>query len=269
MPYLMRSRNESAVYFDLPVDVTETRAFVERFNRAHPSTPITLFHVVLWGVTRTLAARPRLNRFVAGGQLWERKGIGLSYSAKKRKDDDSPLVVLKRRFDPDEPFERMVAGYYAQLAEGRSSKRSHVDKELGVVLRLGGMPLRALMAAGRVADSFGLLPASYIENDPMFASVFIANLASLKMDAGYHHLYEYGNIPVFCVIGQIKDTPVAEGTAVRSRPVANLRFSYDERVEDGLYAQRSLELLRQMLQDPIAAGIGIGGGEARSEAPAR
>jgi len=255
MPYLMRSRNESAVYFDLPVDVTRTREFLDRFNREHPGTRSTLFHVVMWAAVQALEQRPRLNRFVSGGKLWQRDGIWISYSAKKRFDDDSPVVVLKRRFDPHESFTRMVEGYYGGLKQGRSERKSRTDKEIGAVLSLPGPGLRALMQLSKAADALGVLPKSLIDGDPMYASLFIANLASLKMDAGYHHLYEYGNIPIFCVIGQIKDEPTVHDGKLTARPIAALRFTYDERIEDGLYAQRSLELLRRLVEDPEQGGI--------------
>jgi hypothetical protein len=254
MPYLMRGVNESVVYFELPIDVTETRRFIDDFNAAHPDTRITLFHCVLWAAVKVLNERPRLNRFVAGGRLWQRDGIWISYSAKKRLDDDSPVIVLKRRFEPSESFSEMVDDYYSGLRTGRSDKKSRVDKEIGAVLSLPGPGLRALIALSKAADAVGLLPKSLIDGDPMYSSLFIANLASLKMDAGYHHLYEYGNIPIFCVIGQVKDVPVAKNGSVTTRPIANLRFTYDERVEDGLYAQRSLEVLKLYVEDPSAAG---------------
>lgn len=255
MPYLMRGANESAVYFDLPVDVSLTRTFITSFNAGHPDTRITLFHVVLWAAVQTLHRRPRLNRFIAGNRIWERDGIWISYSAKKRLDDDSPVVVLKRRFDPGEDFEAMVDSLYSGLREGRSKKKSYIDKELAALLALPGPALRAVMALSKVANALGILPKSFVDGDPMFASLFIANLASLKMDAGYHHLYEYGNIPIFCVIGQIKDVPAVQEGRLVTRPIATLRFSYDERVEDGLYAQRSMELLRSLVEDPLAHGV--------------
>ena len=61
-------------------------------------------------------------------------------------------------------------------------------------------------------DHFNLLPAFFIQDDPLYISVFVANLGSLKMGAAYHHLYEYGNCPLFLVLGQVEDRPgVVEG----------------------------------------------------------
>lgn len=262
MPYLMRGRNESAVYFEQHVDLARTEAFVKQFNAAHPETRITLFHVVTWGIVRTLAEHPNLNRFVGGGRIYQRDGIWVSYSAKKVLAEGSPLVVLKRRFDPAQAFVDTVADMWGDLAVGRSDEESTTDKELDVLLRLPGLGLRALLALERLADALGLLPRAFVEKDPMFASVFVANLGSLKMDAAFHHLYEYGNIPIFCVIGRTHAEPVVVDGSVVPRRRAVLRFSYDERVEDGLYAQHALADFQRLVEDPVGAGIlGPGNGQ--------
>ncbi|RIK10372.1 MAG: hypothetical protein DCC49_03645 [Acidobacteria bacterium] len=254
MPYLIRGRNEGAFYFDQEVDLTKTEPFIEKFNAAHPDTKITIFHVVLWAALQTYQQRPRLNRFVAGGKLWQRNGIDVSFSAKKRFDDDSPVFVVKRRFEAGQSLEEIVDYLYSDLKEGRSDKKSHTDKELDLFLKLPGPLLRFVVALERLADAMGLLPRFYIDGDPMFCSIFIANLGSLKMEGGFHHLFEYGNCPIFCVIGQTKDAPVVRDGELAVGRVAHLRWSYDERVEDGLYAQAALEQLRAMVEDPEGAG---------------
>ena len=257
MPFLMRGRNESAVYFEQQLDIERAEAFIAEFNRRHAETPITLFHLVLYAAVETLASRPRLNRFVSGGQLWQRRGIWVSFSAKKRIDDDAPIVVIKRRFDPGQPFADFVAALSDSIGEGRSDKRSRVDKELSLLLALPTAVLGKAVGAAQRLDRWGLLPRSFIDGDPMFASLFIANLGSLKMDAAYHHLYEYGNIPIFCVIGRTDAVPAIRDGKLHEQRRAVLRYTYDERIEDGLYAQRSLRELQRIVEDPGAHGLTV------------
>ena len=76
----------------------------------------------------------------------------------------------------------------------RDGKAKRVDQELGLLLAFPGFIRRILMRLVDVADRLGMLPASYIENDPMYASAFFANMASLGMPAVFHHLYEYGTV---------------------------------------------------------------------------
>ena len=245
MPYIMRGRNESAVLFEQEVDLSGTLRFLDGTER-RDDLNIKVFDVLMWAAVQTLSSFPRLNRFVAGGRLYQRDGIWLSYSAKKEMVPDSPVIVLKRRFDAEESLTEMVRAMRTQLAEGRSRKKSYTDNELDLVLKLKGLPLRALLALERMGDAFGVLPRSYIDNDPLFASAFVANLGSLGLDAAYHHLYEYGTISMFCTMGRVRD--------VDGAPKLTLKYSYDERVEDGFYAHKALEHLRALVEDPGSAG---------------
>ncbi len=250
------------MYFDVEIDLTETETFIDAFNRAH-STRITVFHVITWATVRTIATHPKLNRFTAGGRLWQRKGIWISYSAKKRLDNEAPVVLVKKRFNPDHSLIEMLEEMAPQLAEHRSEKRSYVDKELDTLLALPPTGLSLLMRVARMADSLGLLPSAFIERDPLFASFFIANLGSVGLDAAYHHLYEYGTIPVFCVIGQTQESPRVVDGKVLPRKTVTLRFSYDERVEDGLYAATALQTLRSIVESPWSAVQGLAEGVGR------
>lgn len=252
MPLIMPGRNESAVYFDLEVDVSRTRAFLEAWNATHAHAKATLFHVVLWAAARVLQARPELNRFVAGGRLWQRRGVWLSFAAKASLDDGAPLLTIKRRFD-DLSFDEVVARVRGDVHEGRAGPERAADRDLRLLAALPLWLRRAAYALFRALDARGLAPRSLIEGDPLYTSMFVANLGSLKLDACYHHLYEHGTASIFCVIGRAR--------AER----ALLRFTLDERVADGLYAQRSLELLRALVEDPAAPPSDEGAGLARAQ----
>jgi hypothetical protein len=246
MPFLMKTRNESAVYFEQHIDLTKTLPFIEAWNASKPERKITVFHVFTWCAVRVLAERPGLNRFVVGSRLWQRDGIWISFSAKKRLEDGAPIVVLKRRFPPDISFADCVDLIHGDVKEGRSDRESHVDKELGFFLKLPGPILRLGVALLRWLDRWNLLPGSFIHPDPMYTSLFIANLGSVGLDSAYHHLYEWGNCPFFAAIGRTRDVVTPEGT----RKMCSIKYTFDERIEDGLYCAKALELLKVRLEDP-------------------
>jgi len=256
MPYLMRGRNESAVYFEQQVAMRQADRYVREFNEAHPDTPITVQHLVMWAITQVLEKYPTMNRFVVGGRLFQRRGIWFTYSAKQSLKGKSPLIVLKREFHADEPFVDMVVAMQEQLREDRYGDRvSPSDAEAALILKFPGVIRRLILAVGRVGDAFGLLPASMIEHDPMYASVFFANLASIGLDACYHHLYEYGTIGIFGVIGRPTTDPGSPTSGPDRRRTMTLRWTFDERVEDGVVAGYALKRAKQILEDPTAAGL--------------
>ncbi len=128
VPFLMRGRNESAVYFEQTIDLHETLPWIEEFNSSHDER-ITVFHLLLASLTRVLNERPRLNRFVTGRRLHDRDGIWISFAAKKRFDDEAPLSVVKRRFDPQEPFAQMVSTLTAKVGEARTDLQGRVGQD--------------------------------------------------------------------------------------------------------------------------------------------
>jgi hypothetical protein len=116
------------------------------------------------------------------------------------------------------------------------------------------IPRPVLWVAVRVLktlDYYNLLPGGFIENDPLYTSMFCANLGSLKMGAGYHHLYEWGTCSAFAMVGQIEDRAVAREGKVEVRKILPIRFSYDERIDDGLNARFGIQTFVGCLERPF------------------
>jgi hypothetical protein len=92
----------------------------------------------------------------------------------------------------------------------------------------------------------------------MFASAFVAHMASFGMPAGYHHLYEYGTTGIFVVLGR----PVTDADSPTSGPdrrrTMRVTYSFDERTEDGFTAWRSIQHFKRLVEDPAAAGLESG-----------
>lgn len=250
MWHLMPGRNESAVFFEQQVDVSAAQAVADRLSAEGPHR-VTLFHLVLAAAARTLHEHPRLNRFVSGRSLYQRSEVEISFSLKQSFEERAPILAMKRVFPPGETLPEMVQAIASLIEKGRGG-RSSASSDLEV--RLAAKLPRALVA-GVVQtllglDHLGLLPGSVLRGDPLFASLFVANLGSLGLDAGFHHLYEYGNIPVFLMLGRVAPQPVAQNGQVVIRPVMKLRYTFDERIEDGFAAARALGTLQAYLEAP-------------------
>ncbi len=244
MSLISPNRVDGLVYFAQEIDVTAALALVEQQNVNRPKeSERTVFHLMLRSIALALHDRPRMNRFTAGGKLWQRSGVWVTFSAKKRISDDAQLVTIKREFPAGETLDQMTDGILARLGEGRSSRKSTSEKEMSVLLRLPTFAIRALLWLARRADGLGLLPGAMIKSDPLFTSAFVANLGSVGLDAAYHHLWEHGSCPIFCTVGRLRAEP-------DGRTLVTFKWTFDERIEDGLYAARSLALVKERLEKP-------------------
>ena len=245
MPYVSPRRNDSVFYMMQEVEVEAALEFLAKKNVDRPpDRPITLFHLFLRSVSQAMYLRPGVNRFVKARQLWQRDGEWLTFSAKKEIKDGSPMLTIKKRFHPTtETLEEMADSIYDKLQFGRSGKKTTSDKEMGLAVRLPGFVIASVMALLGWLDNRGLMPRSMIDGDPLFSSAFLANLGSIDYPAGFHHLWEYGTASIFGVLGKIE--PGANG-----RRKVSVAWTYDERIEDGLYSYHTLEGIRKRMEDP-------------------
>lgn len=259
MPYLMPARNESVVYHEQHYDISRARAWLAELNRDRPKERrATLFHLYLWSCARALHANSGLNRFVSGGRIYQRRSVDISFAAKRSFDLDAPLVTVKVPFPETETFDACVQRILALTGEGRrgedaSGKKRQVDTEVKLAMKLPRSVLRAMLWLVRRLDRVNLMPASMIRNDPMYASMFIANLGSVGLDNTYHHLYEYGTIPLFGVIGATKKHLfVDEDGTTEVRDAVQVRWTFDERINDGFYCAHALKDVQRVFEDPAA-----------------
>jgi hypothetical protein len=251
MPFLLRGRNEAAVYFEQTLDMSQAAPWLESFNQGRdPARRATPFHLVLAALARVLHERPRLNRFVAGGHIYDRRGVFLSFAAKKRLDDDAPLAVVKREHPPGERLAALIDALADEVAAARADAPSPIDREVGALLRLPAPLLGGALALFRWLDARNLAPPAMLTRDPMYTSAFVANLGSLKLDAAYHHLYEHGTCPLFVTVGALAPTALPGAGGPELRPALRLRYTFDERIEDGLYCARGLGELQRLVEDP-------------------
>ncbi len=245
MPYISPRRNDSVFYMMQDVEVDAALEYLEKKNRGRDkANRITLFHLFLRATALAFTLRPGVNRFVKGGRLWQRDGVYLTFSAKRSIEDGSPMITVKRRFENEtETLEEMVDAVYARLNPQRAGKQTQSDKEMNLMLKLPGPIIQLLLRFADFLDYFGLLPRFMIEPDPHYASAFLANLGSIDYPAGFHHVWERGTASIFGVMGRVE--PAENG-----RRKMRIAWTYDERIEDGLYSYYGLDGIRRRIEQP-------------------
>ncbi|MCH7708461.1 MAG: hypothetical protein IH884_08210 [Myxococcales bacterium] len=245
MPFISPRRNDSLFLMMQEIQVDAALEYLEKKNRERPPEQrLTLFHLFLRSISQVFVLRPGVNRFVKAGRLWQREGVYLTFSAKRKIEDGSPMLTIKRRFHPEsESLEEMVDGVMGTLRPQRAGKQTQSDKEMSLLLKLPNVVIQLLLKLADFLDYFGLLPKAITDSDPLYSSGFFANLGSIDYPAGFHHLWERGTCSIFGVMGRIEERPDGK----RSMQVA---YSYDERIEDGLYSYHSLEGVRERIENP-------------------
>jgi hypothetical protein len=246
--FITPSRSQATVTYDTAVDVEELLPYLAE---AGPAFGAHLTHAVVAACFTALAEVPRMNRFVTGQRLYQRRGEWLTFSMKrKRLDADAKLAMVKLALAPGETFADLVRRIDLRITDERTDKVTREDQEYGLFDALPNPALRVIVYAARWLDEHHLLPGWFVEGDGLFTSAVVANLGSLGMAAGHHHLYEWGNCPLFLVVGAVESVPVVVDGQVVVRRHLPLKWTFDERIDDGLNARKGIDAVVRVLSRP-------------------
>ena len=255
MPYLMPRRSDATIFLEQDFDVTEAMRYLRAANGSGgpDGRRTTLFQVFLCASVRTIALRPKLNRFIAGYRYYQRNRIVFNFVAKKELSDEGVEINATLAFSPFETLSTVtgkVSGYVSGLKKGAGTKADRLNE---FVAKLPRWAIRLVVRCYYLLDYWNGLPASAINELPFFASVFFTNVGSIGMDAPLHHSFEFGTCGLFVAIGKLRrENVLADDGSARRREKIRVTFTYDDRIADGFYCGRAIDLLRFFVEHPSA-----------------
>jgi hypothetical protein len=255
MPYMMVGRNESAIYYEKDVDIENALHFVKEKNDRIPAEAdederYSLFALVLAAILRTIALRPQLNRFIHGRALYQRNHVSFSFIVKQKLQDEAPEGSAKVFLEPQETIESVTKKVNLAISHVRRYGEGGDGEKIAKFAHAvpGGKAL--VIGLYRILDRLNLAPWALLKTDPLYSSVYIANLGSIGLDAPFHHLYEWGNASFFVVMGKLQQKEGRGVHAATKRHHVNFKVTLDERIADGLYFARSASIFTRLLAKP-------------------
>jgi chloramphenicol O-acetyltransferase len=250
MPYLLPTRADACIYFEQEFDVTRTLEYVRK--RKHNSeVKISFFYILLYAFIRVIAQRPRLNRFVSGHRYYQRNRISFNFVAKRELTDDGEEINVTMSFSPLltlEGFCKKIDDHLSSIKEGASTG---TEKANSIVAHLPRFLIKFVVWAIKFMDYHNFLPRAAINSLPFFSTIFFTNVGSLGIDAPFHHNFEIGNCGIFCAIGKLrKEKTLTKDGTVETRSKIKITFTYDDRITDGIYCARSIDIIRDLVENP-------------------
>lgn len=252
MPYLYPNRTDAEAFMQEEIDAAPIKEYIAKKNSAGPEDKYTVFHAVIAALMKTVALRPHLNRFYKGGRLYQRNGLSLAFVAKKKFAEGSEESLLFFRSGPEDTIDSLHDRIYEKLNRIRKKGENDATTDIiGVLCRLPRPLIALVVRILRVLEYFGRVPASMIREDPHFATVWLTNLGSIKLNANYHHLNNWGTNGIFVVVGEMHEKVVPDGRGgVCVREVLPVSITLDERITDGYYCAGSIRLFKHLMANP-------------------
>ena len=250
-PYFMANRLGRSNYVHDSVEISRMEQYI-RQKRNEGLKHFGITHVILAAYIRTTAEMPEINRFVAGQRIYHRFETSVNMVVKKEMSKDSPDSSIKVLFDPADTATQVYEKFNSALAQAKTAGISNgfdmatyvLDYLPSVVMSLFGLIIRVL-------DYFSLLPSVLEKVSPFHGSLFITSMGSLGIPPIYHHLYDFGTVPVFCAFGHkyTKYELNKNGDTV-TRKYIDYKIVCDEGICDGFYYAAAMKKLRSYLSHP-------------------
>lgn len=249
--YIMPNRNGADNLFRDSMDVTDTDKYIRR-RRREGMTHLTITQIYLAAYCRVVARYPALNRFVSGQKVYSRDGdIVFNMIVKKEMSTTGAETAIKLHLTPSDTLEVVSEKLDKAIEEAKNESGSGFDKTAGALKAIPGLLLKAAVFLIKMADYFGLLPAFLLEVSPFHGSIFFTSMASLGIPAIYHHLYDLGNMPVFCCLGgKYRRTILRQDGSAEERKFMDVTIVCDERICDGFYYATAMKHFKWIMAHP-------------------
>lgn len=250
-PLIYPNRCDNEAYISERIDLGPVNAFLAQKNAQPSDFPYTLFHVILAALVKTVTLRPKLNRFIANKNFYQRREISAAFVVKKLFSDDAGEALAVVHATDDSTLTSLHADIFRQISSCRSDKVDASTDNMNLFNRMPRFLGKFIVWILTRLDVHGWIPASIIETDPYYCTMVLSNLGSIRLRSGYHHLTNWGTCSLFCIIGEKKMTPVfqPDGT-YEMRETLDLGLTIDERLADGYYYSKSIRLLKHLLEHP-------------------
>ena len=250
-PLIYPNRCDNEAYISERIDLGPVNAFLAQKNAQPSDFPYTLFHVILAALVKTVTLRPKLNRFIANKNFYQRREVSAAFVVKKLFSDDAGEALAVVHATDDSTLTSLHADIFRQISSCRSDKVDASTDNMNLFNRMPRFLGKFIVWVLTRLDVHGWIPASIIETDPYYCTMVLSNLGSIRLRSGYHHLTNWGTCSLFCIIGEKKMTPVfqPDGT-YEMRETLDLGLTIDERLADGYYYSKSIRLLKHLLEHP-------------------
>lgn len=250
IPFIMKKRNDACNFFTDEFDIERAEEYIYE-KRRQGLKSFGLMHLIVAAYVRIIADKPGINRFIRGQRVMSRNNIEIMLTIKRKMALNSEDTVVKFFPERDYTAEQVYNEMVATIKEATSNTDTDFDKTAAAFTKIPRFVLRSVMNLLHFFDYYGLLPRFLTKVSPFHGSMFITSMGSLGIKPIYHHLYNFGNVPVFISFGKTRrEIESTEDGGIVIKKYLDMSFVCDERICDGYYYASVLKSLKYYIANP-------------------
>ena len=247
MPYFLRERSDAMnmITIDIPMEPIQSYINAKRKENCR----ISHMSVIIAATIRAMAEYPALNRFIVNKKIYARNELCVGMVVMKPGKLEGTMNKMYFEFE-DTVFDvqKVIDSYVDQNRQ--EGETNTTDKIISLLLSQQWL-LEIGTFLFRWLDKHNLLPRALIEASPFHVSFSITNLASIRTNHIYHHIYNFGTTSIFLAMGNtrevLKRDPDGNIDGEKCIPIGVVM---DERVADGAYFAAAFAKMKAYLKNP-------------------
>ncbi len=247
VPHIMVERNDALNFIEIDIPAEPLQKYLNEKRK----DGIVLSHLslIIAAYARIVGEFPLLNRFIVNRKIYARNELAVSMVVLKSGADNGTMSKIK--LDPaDTVFEVNDKINYYVNTNRQAGDNNKTDKLVSTLLSIPGL-LNIGVRVFKWMDKHGLLPYSIVDASPFHASMGITNLASIRTNHIYHHIYNFGTTSVFLAMGNSREVPKRKSNGeIEFEKCIPFGCVMDERICSGLYYAKAFRKFRKYLENP-------------------
>lgn len=251
VPFIMPTRNDACNQYEESFEVSDVDRRLRKL-RVDGNKGIGILHFIIAAYIRGVSMLPGMNRFVVGRRIYARDNIEVVMTVKRSLAIDATETTIKVVFEPTDTIFDVYRKMSEKIDEIKTVEGNNNTEDVAEAMcKAPRFLLRFALTILRIMDYFGWLPQSLLDASPFHGSMIITDLGSLRIGPVYHHIYNFGTLPVFISFGAKRHAYELDrhGNMV-DRKYVDCKFVMDERTVDGHYYAQFLQAFRYICQHP-------------------
>lgn len=251
VPFIMPTRNDACNQYEESFEVSDVDRRLRKL-RVDGYKGIGILHFIIAAYIRGISMLPGMNRFIVGRRIYARDNIEVVMTVKRSLAIDATETTIKVVFEPTDTIFDVYRKMSEKIDEIKTVEGNNNTEDVAEAMcKAPRFLLRFALTILRIMDYFGWLPQSLLDASPFHGSMIITDLGSLRIGPIYHHIYNFGTLPVFISFGAKRHAYELDrhGNMV-DRKYVDCKFVMDERTVDGHYYAQFLQAFRYICQHP-------------------
>lgn len=246
-PFIMDKRYDSMNMIELDIPTEPIQKYINQKRKE--GILISHMAVILAAYVRTMGEFPSLNRFIVNKRIYARNEIAVGMVVLQQGKMDNG-TMSKMYFDYENTIFDVNNIINDYVNENRNNAQNNsTEKLIKFLLSLPGI-LPMGVALFKFLDRHGLLPKAIIDASPFHTSLVISNLASIRTNHIFHHVYEFGTTGILITMGNSREIPKRIGGEIIHEKCIPLGIVMDERICSGSYFALAFRRMKKYLSNP-------------------